>query len=59
MIGRLYRQHDHAIAQWKETFEEVERVGGEFWEVSEFQRIPGVGPIAAHVFSAVADLESR
>jgi transposase len=59
MIGRLYRQHDHAIAQWKETLEEVERVGGEFWEVREFQRMPGVGPIAAHVFSAIIEKPER
>src|SRR5262249_24146321 len=51
MMGRLYRQFDHAIAQWKETLDEVERVGAAFWEVGQFQRIPGVGPMAAHVFS--------
>src|SRR6266446_2115780 len=30
MMQRLYRQHDHAIEQWKETLVEVERLGGEF-----------------------------
>jgi len=59
MIQRLYRQHDHAIAQWKETLEEIERVGGEFWEVREFERIPGIGPIAAHVFSAIIERPER
>jgi hypothetical protein len=59
MMGRLYRQYDHAIEQWKETLEEVERVGGEFWEVEQFQRIPGVGPIAAHVFSAIIEKPER
>jgi transposase len=59
MILRLYRQHDHAIEEWKETLKEVERVGGGFWEVSEFQRIPGVGPIAAHVFSAIIERPER
>jgi transposase len=59
MMGRLYAQHDHAIAQWKETLEEVERVGAEFWEVREFQRIPGVGPMAAHVFSAIIEEPAR
>ncbi len=28
MMRRLYRQLDHALEQWKETREEVERVGG-------------------------------
>ena len=55
MMRRLYAQFDHAMAQWKETLKEVERVGAEFWEVREFQRIPGVGPMAAHVFSAIIE----
>src|SRR5213596_1500109 len=59
MMRRLYRQLDHALEQWKETREEVERVGGAFWEVREFQRLPGVGPIAAHVFSAIIEEPAR
>jgi transposase len=59
MMRRLYSQLDHAIAQWKETLQEVERLGGEFWEVREFQRIPGVGPMAAHVFSAIIEEPAR
>src|SRR6266404_5035 len=59
MMLRLYAQHDHAVAQWKETFKEVERVGKEFWEVQQFERIPGVGPIAAHVFSAIIEEPGR
>ena len=59
MMRRLYSQHDHAVAQWKETLQEVERVGGEFWEVRQFQRIPGVGPMAAHVFSAIIEQPGR
>src|SRR4029453_884268 len=59
MILRLYAQHDHAVAEWKETLKEVERVGKAFWEVGEFERIPGVGPIAAHVFSAIIEEPGR
>src|SRR5437773_4741948 len=59
MILRLYAQHDHAVAQWKETLKEVERVGKAFWEVGEFERIPGVGPIAAHVFSTIIEEPGR
>jgi transposase len=58
-MQRLYRQFDHALVQGKETLEEVERVGAAFWEVREFQRIPGVGPMAAHVFSAIIEEPSR
>ena len=59
MMRRLYGQFDHALLQWKDTLKEVERVGGEFWEVREFERVPGVGPIAAHVFSAIIEEPGR
>jgi transposase len=59
MMRRLYGQFDHALLQWKETLKEVERLGKKFWEVREFERIPGVGPIAAHVFSAIIEEPSR
>jgi len=59
MMLRLYAQHDHAVEQWQQTLKEVERVGKTFWEVGEFERIPGVGPIAAHVFSAIIEEPSR
>ena len=59
MLVRIYAQHDQAIEKWKETLQEVERVGKEFWEVREFQAIPGVGPIAAHVFSAIIEEPER
>lgn len=59
MMRRLYEQFDHALVQWKETLKEVERVGQKFWEVREFERIPGVGPIAAHVFSAIIEEPGR
>jgi transposase len=59
MMRRIYSQHDHAIVQWKETLQEIDRIGQEFWEVREFERIPGVGPIAAHVFSAIIETPER
>src|SRR5438128_9827826 len=59
MLLRIYAQHDHAIAQWKETLKEVNRSGREFWEVRELQRIPGIGPMAAHVFSAIIEEPAR
>jgi hypothetical protein len=35
MMRRLYAQFDHAVPQWKETLEEVERLGAAFWEVTK------------------------
>jgi len=39
MMRRLYGQHDHALAQWKETLQEVEARG---W------RVLGSAPVSAH-----------
>ena len=59
MMRRLYGQLDRALEQWKERLQEVQRLGAKFWEVEQFQRVPGVGPIAAHVFSAIIEEPSR
>ena len=59
MMQRLYGQLDNAMLQWKETLKDVDRLGVEFWEVDEFQHIPGVGPIAAHIFSAIIEDPAR
>ena len=60
MILRLYAQHDHALEQWKETLKEVERLGKGFWEVGEFERIPGVsdpdGAGELHTFTLIKNL---
>ena len=59
MMGRLYGQFDHALVQWKDTLKEVQRLGKTFWEVRQFQQVPGVGPIAAHTFSAIIEEPAR
>src|SRR4029453_4982051 len=56
---RLYKQHDQAIEEGKDTLKEIKRVGGNFWEVQGFQRIPGGGPMAAPVFSAIIEQPAR
>src|SRR5207248_4568875 len=58
-MRRLYCQFDHAVAQWKETLKDVEQLGGVFWEVRQFQSIPGVCPMAAHVLSAIIEEPSH
>jgi transposase len=59
MLLRVYAQHDHAIDQWKDTLREVCRVGRAFWEVGQFKKIPGIGLIGAHVFSALIEDPAR
>src|SRR5574338_1594349 len=36
MMRRLYAQFDHALEQWKETLQEVQRIGEKFWEIEQF-----------------------
>ena len=52
MLQRLYAQHDHALEQWKDTLREVRRIGRQFWEIAEFQKVPGIGEVGAHVLPA-------
>jgi hypothetical protein len=40
MLQRLYAQHDHALAQWRDTLREVRRLGRQFWEIAEFKKCP-------------------
>jgi transposase len=59
ILLRLYAQHDHALAQWRDTLREVRRAGRAFWEVGEFMKVPGIGPVGAHVFSAIIEEPGR
>ena len=59
MMRRLYGQFDHAVAQWKETLKEVERAGRSFGKCASFSASPELGPIAAHVFSAIIEEPGR
>jgi transposase len=59
MLLRLYAQHDHALEQWKDTLREVRRVGRQFWEIAEFKKVPGIGEVGAHVFSAIIEDPAR
>lgn len=59
ILLRLYAQHDHALTQWRDTLREVRRAGRAFWEVAELQKVPGIGVVGAHVFSAIIEDPGR
>ncbi|MFN0314732.1 MAG: transposase [Burkholderiales bacterium] len=59
ILSRLYTQHDHAMTQWRDTLREVRRAGRQFWEIAEFQKVPGIGAVGAHVFSAIVEEPAR
>jgi transposase len=41
--------------QSRELFGGVRRQGRQYWEIGEFQNIPGIGEVGAHVFSAILE----
>ena len=59
ILLRLYTQHDHAMTQWRDTLREMHRAGRQFREIAEFQKVPGIGDIGAHVFSAIVEEPTR
>jgi transposase len=59
ILSRIYAQHDHALEQWKETLRDVRQVGRAFWEITEFQKLPGIAVIGANVFSAIIEEPAR
>jgi transposase len=59
ILRRLYQQHDHALAMWRDTLRAVRRAGRGFWEIKELQKVPGVGVVGAHVFSAIIEKPER
>jgi transposase len=40
-------------------FKLVRQTGSGFWEIKEFQKMPGIGPVGAHVFSAYIQTPHR
>lgn len=38
-----------------DIFSEVRRQGRQYWEIQEFQKIPGIGAVGSHLFSAILE----
>lgn len=40
--------------QWKrQAWKQVEQLGTDYWEIDQFRRIPGIGPVRSHGLSAL------
>lgn len=48
----LYQLLDTTLQAQKEAKRQLTRLGGRYEEIKEFQKIPGIGPIGAHLFDA-------
>lgn len=45
--------------QVRHQFERARQTGEQFWEISEFQKMSGIGPVGAHTFSAYIQTPHR
>src|SRR5699024_3691154 len=45
----------HHHEQSREILSEVRRQGRQYWEIAEFGKIPGIGKIGSHLFSAILE----
>lgn len=43
----------------KRQLQRVEKTGASFWEIKEFMKIPGIGPVGAHTFSGYIQTPHR
>lgn len=58
-LQRLYRHYDWLHAEAREALREVQRLGKSYWEVAEFQKMTGVGPVSSHTISAYLQTPHR
>jgi len=49
----------HVASQKERQMERIERTGESFWEIREFRKIPGVGPVGGHRFSGYLQTPHR
>lgn len=58
-LRRLYRSLDEALQSRSEAKAQMLRLGEQYPEIEEFQEVPGVGPIGAHLFDAFIQTPHR
>lgn len=45
--------------QVRQQFARIEQTGKDFWEIPEFMKMPGIGPVGAHTFSGYLQTPHR
>lgn len=58
-LERRYRHYDYLNDETREALKEVQQLGRSYWEIAEFMKIPGVGPVTAHCVSAFLQTPHR
>lgn len=59
IMGRLYARLDEAGKLRKESYTAMAGMGQRYPEIKKFQRVPGIGVLGAHVFSAFIQTPDR
>ena len=59
MVKHLYAVLDATLAAQEAAREDMLRLGRKYPEIKEFMKMPGVGPINAHVFDALIQTPHR
>ena len=58
-LGRLYKAMDHAVSLQERALKALKRLGHNYAEIKEFEKIPGSGEIGAHIFDAIIQTPHR
>jgi hypothetical protein len=58
-LQRLYRHYDWLHAEVRQALREVQTQGKGYWEIPQFQRMTGVGPVTSHTISAFLQTPHR
>ena len=58
-MKRLYSAMDHAVSLGEQALKALKRLGRKYAEIKEFEKIPGIGEIGAHIFDAIIQTPHR
>jgi hypothetical protein len=58
-IEKLFTLLDHTVQAQEDAKLALQRLGSCYEEITEFQKMPGIGPILAHLFSALVQTPHR
>ena len=58
-VAAKFRFIQTVARQKDQQFKRLRRTGQEFWEIAEFQKMSGVGPVGAHTFSGYIQTPHR
>lgn len=58
-LGRRYRHYDWLHIEAREALKELKILGKAYWEIAEFLKMAGVGPVSSHTISAFLQTPHR